>query len=202
MLPQPTIWVPQVRRFQALLEERECPSRYAWHIARTVDLTWVSGAASAAASWFALSHQNRRLALAPNPRERPQEVFGGFSQTARSMESVHASVFGKYGNHRRSYRRWRWGGFPPGGRCIPKTVQVGLVGGEIGEVTAADHAQRSHGLAERPGWRDDRLARAAFKDGKDAFHRVPFFGGGVRDAVERVLTKVCCFRASPSFHPL
>jgi hypothetical protein len=93
---------------------------------------------------------------------------GTFSQTARSMESARASVFGKYGSPRRSYRRWRWGGFPPGGRCIPKIVQVGLVGGEIGEVTAADHAQRSHGLPERPDWRDDRLARAAFENGQQA----------------------------------
>ena len=29
----------------------------------------------------------------------------------------------------------------------------------------------------------------AFKDGKDAFHRVPFILGEVRDAVERVLTR-------------
>jgi hypothetical protein len=29
---------------------------------------------------------------------------------------------------------------------------------------------------------------AAFGDGKDAFHRVPFIPGKVRDAVERVLT--------------
>jgi hypothetical protein len=28
-----------------------------------------------------------------------------------------------------------------------------------------------------------------FRDGKDAFHRVPFIPGEVRDAVERVLTK-------------
>ena len=34
------------------------------------------------------------------------------------------------------------------------------------------------------------------KDGKDAFHRVPFILGEVRDAVERVLTR---FRVAKAF---
>ena len=38
-------------------------------------------------------------------------------------------------------------------------------------------------------WSEYSAPEPVFRDGKDAFHRVPFIPGEVMDAVERVLTK-------------
>ena len=57
---------------------------------------------------------------------------------------------------------------------MPRIATVGLVGG-----------LRDNGAIGAP-------EEPASKDGKDAFHRVPFILGEVRDAVERTRVQLVC----------